>query len=71
MARHNFPYNFFASIKRNVWRKKMIKINTIVLNPFTFNTMIIININKIYSDEKPENFIHIIFWAIPKIIAGI
>ena len=49
----------------------MIKIDTIVLNPLTFITMITTNINGTYVDEKRENVINITPRAMPKIIAGI
>ena len=71
MVRHIFPYNFFELIQIIVWRKKLIKINTVVSNPLTFITMIITNMRGIYFDEKRENVNRIIFRVIPKIIANI
>ena len=71
MTSHIPPYCFFAAIKINVWRKEMIKIDTIVLNPLTFITMIITNMGRIYFDEKRENVFSITLQAVLKITAGI
>ena len=49
----------------------MIKINTIVLNPLTFITMIITNMGGIYLDKRREKVINITPRAVPKIIANI
>ena len=71
IIRHIFPYRFFAAIEVNVGRKEVIKINTIVLNPLTFITMIITNMGGTYFDEKREDVISITLRAVPKITAGI